>query len=181
MAVGVNGSTYVLLNGAFTPHAFGKSYRMSRGLVMLESLESADLKSFSKDFNFQGIEPFTLLRMTSKIEEARWDGMQIHYGEKDIAQPWIWASAQLYSKAAIENRQLWYEALLQQNPKKEDLLNFHLNGGDGDPYNDMVMNRNNMVRTVSVTMVAQNGDHGVMEHVDLIHGKHEHLVLEGTQ
>lgn len=181
MAIGENGSTYVLLNGAFTPHPFGKTYRMSRGLLMLQSLESDDLQSFSIAFNFQGIEPFTLLRMAAVIEEIRWDGDQLHYLKKDSAQPLIWASAQLYSKAAIENRQLWYKALLLQNPKKEDLLNFHLKGGDGDPYNDMVMNRNNMVRTVSVTMVARNGDHGVVEHVDLIHDKHERLLLEGTQ
>lgn len=181
MAIGVEGSTYVLLNGAFTPHPFGKSYRMSRGLVMLESLEAPDLKSFIKDFDFQGIEPFTLLRMASSIEEIRWDGGQIHYLEKDTSQPLIWASAQLYSKEAIGNRQLWYKALLKQNPSREDLLNFHLEGGDGDPHNDMVMNRKNMVRTVSVTMVAREGKIGVVEHVDLIHDKREHLVFQENQ
>lgn len=181
MAIGVNGSTYVLLNGAFVPHEFGKTYRMSRGLLMLESLEAANLKSFSKDFNFQCIEPFTLLRMASKIEEIRWDGDHLHYFEKDTSLPWIWASAQLYNKEALDNRQLWYKALLQQNPTKEALLNFHLKGGDGDPHNDMVMNRKNMVRTVSVTMVARDAAESIVQHVDLIHDKHDHLVLEAPQ
>ncbi len=152
MAIGKNGGVAVLLNGAFDSHSHKPPYRLSRGLLLLESLESENLKMFANRFDFSGIEPFTLVFLHQRIEEIRWDGKDIHYAEFNEEQPKLWASAQLYSKAVRAKRQKWFNELLRsENANAEDVLDFHLTGGDGDIENDLVMNRGGLVQTVSVT------------------------------
>ncbi|HKL03870.1 MAG TPA: NRDE family protein, partial [Cryomorphaceae bacterium] len=56
MAIGKSGAVAVLLNGAFYPHAYNPPYSLSRGLLLLESLECEKLQTFASDFDFSGIE-----------------------------------------------------------------------------------------------------------------------------
>ncbi|MEM9052628.1 MAG: hypothetical protein AAGC47_11290, partial [Bacteroidota bacterium] len=61
--------------------------------------------------------------------------------------------------------------IFEQLNSADQLLDFHLNGGDGDPENDMVMNRNNMVRTVSVSQIIAGDGSKSIQHRDLIKQK----------
>lgn len=142
-----------LLNGAFQHHTFGGTYRLSRGLMVLDSLNFPHLKDFL-GFNFEGIEPFTLVRFSDIIEELRWDGQKAHYKTFDDKIPHIWSSAQLYAPEIILKRKKWFDETLRHNPlNAESLADFHHNGGTGDGINDMVMNRAGLVQTVSISQI----------------------------
>lgn len=175
MAIGRKGSHVVLLNGAFEPHEFGKTYRKSRGIMVLESLDYQFFADFRSGYDFDGIEPFTLVHFANGIHELRWDGTAVHYRKHQADKGRIWASAQLYTPAVRQKRDQWFANLLSTEPSADEVFHFHLNGGDGDTGNDMVMNRANLVRTVSVTQVATDGSHIDVRHKDLIHGKSESI------
>jgi len=167
----------VLLNGAFEAHKMGESYRKSRGILLLESLNYANVFEFVAKNTFKGIEPFTLIEFQENIREIRWDGNKVHKETYDQSQPQIWASAQLYSIEIRKKRQTWFENLLHQNPQGEEVLEFHFNGGDGDPENDLVMNRNGLVQTVSITQLLDYQDQIEIKHYDLVENTKEVLAF----
>ncbi|HKK40708.1 MAG TPA: hypothetical protein VJ949_14900 [Cryomorphaceae bacterium] len=170
--------TTVLLNGAFFPHESKLNYRKSRGLVVLDSLNLSSLNNFHKDA-LDGVEPFTLLRFGKVIEELRWDESVVHFRTYDSTKPLIVGSAKLYSREALEKRQVWFEDLLYPDaPGRREIWNFHVQGGDGDPENDMVMNRFNMVCTVSVSQVYSSQGKKKVRHLDLIRNQSEEIILE---
>ncbi len=160
-----------LLNGAFHTHEFGKTYRLSRGLMVLASLNYPSLNAF-QSFDFNQIEPFTMVRVSGQIEELRWDGKQRYFVEKEISKPHIWSSAQLYSTEVRNAREKWFEELLVSGSQDSELMSrFHHEGGIGDIENDLVMNRNNRVRTVSITQSAWSRKGNQVHHWDLINKK----------
>ena len=176
LAIGKNNTT-LLLNGAFVAHQRKLRYRKSRGIVVLDSLDCSSLKELSTD-QLDGVEPFTLLRFGNEIEELRWDESKAHYRTYNPRKPLIVASAKLYSSRVLDNRQKWFDALMRQAPLDSSRIwSFHLNGGDGDPENDMVMNRRNMVQTVSVSQIVTGGGEQQVKHFDLVRNKHEELTL----
>jgi hypothetical protein len=171
LAVGSSRKAVVLLNGAFEPHPFGGVYRRSRGLMVLDFLDFSDIEAFADSYNFDGIEPFTLVAFEGSIGELRWDGTNLHRAKFNPGSPHIWASAQLYTPAAREKRKVWFEDLLVQRSEEIDpavIFDFHLRGGDGDPENDMVMNRFDLVRTVSISQLSSNRDTATLRHLNLL-------------
>ena len=50
-----------LLNGGFTSHDRLEAYRMSRGIIVLDLLTTTDLYTTINDYDFDGIEPFTII------------------------------------------------------------------------------------------------------------------------
>lgn len=180
MAVGEGGSVYVLLNGAFEAHPPGGRYGKSRGLVVLESLEYPTLKAFAEAADLSQTEPFTLLRFGDVTEEMRRDSERTHYTAYSDGAERLWASAQLYSEKVRVDRKRWFRHLLASNPDADALLDFHLRGGEGDPENDMVMNRGGLVKTVSVTSVRIGPEEVTVIHKDLIEGSLQKLALKRT-
>lgn len=176
LAIGKDFTT-VLLNGAFLPHDRKLTYRKSRGLIVLESLNHFSLRELTGKLLI-GVEPFTLLRFGKKIEELRWDESEAHYRTYDPSEPLIFASAKLYSWQVLDKREKWFEDLLNEGPvDRSKIWSFHLNGGDGDPENDMVMNRHNMVRTVSVSQIVTLAQKKEVKHFDLVRESKEELTL----
>lgn len=173
MAIGEKGSVTVLLNGAFRQHPLGGKYRKSRGIMVLESLEYSSFDLFRRQYDFEGIEPFTMVHFSKGMSEIRWDGAQIYFKSHRPNKSEIWASAQLYSPEIVEARRQWFQALLSKRPGPAEVLDFHLNGGDGDPFNDMQMNRLNVVRTVSITQVKIGAGSVEVLHKDLIKGRND--------
>jgi len=158
----------VLLNGAFEAHKMGGSYSKSRGLLLLETLNFSDVFEFARESSLIGVEPFTLVDFQKSIREIRWDGNSVHERIYSVDQPHIWASAQLYSKENREKRRTWFSNLLDSNPDQDGILNFHFRGGDGDLENDLVMNRNGLVQTVSITQLVEKEDQSIIKHFDLV-------------
>ncbi|GAA4415755.1 NRDE family protein [Nibrella viscosa] len=149
-------STLCLLNGAFRAHVPQPPYRHSRGLVVLDFFQYTSLYEFLEDYAFTGIEPFTLLVVEAGLlVELRWDGARLHYTEPDPAQAHIWSSATLYSADVVARREAWFRAWLQTRTTYSlgAIRNFHKTAGAGDPENGLFMNRDNRIRTVSLTSV----------------------------
>lgn len=154
--------TLCLLNGAFEKHLPNPPYRQSRGQIIVDFFQYCNVDTFLEEYNFEGIENFTLI-IVQNIQEAislceiRWDGNILHHSVKDATIPHIWSSATLYSDEIRQQREQWFTTFQEQFPScsSDDLLDFHLNGGTGDHYNDMRVNRNNELVTQCVFQVVK--------------------------
>ena len=158
-----------LLNGGFQSYVREASYRMSRGVIVKAILKSDDFESDINDFNFEGIEPFTIVLVDwngdLKTYELVWDGKQKHY-TKLKQEPRIWSSSTLYTKEEKGLRNDWFAYWLKNNKdfKQEEILKFHLNSDFGTPGNSPRMKRS-YVETVSITSVIKVGNTTTMSYL----------------
>ena len=163
--------TACLLNGGFVKHISKPPYKKSRGLVLLDYFSFDDLESFNKHYDFKGIEPFTLVIVEQEnLYELRWDEVKTTVTKLDAEQPHIWSSVTLYSEEIIAKRKIWFQSWLSLNKEysKEAIVSFHRDGGDGDKTNDVLMNRENFLMTVSITSIEKRIDTLEMLYDDLI-------------
>ena len=167
-----------LLNGAFVPYKMGGTYRLSRGVMVLQSFEYSGLDVFAAEYDFDGMEPFTFVGIDYQenkvgILELRWDGTALHQRIYNPKQAHIWSSVQLYKPEIIVRRETWFQEWLKKHPthQLEDVQNFHQFGGEGDVYHDIRMNRDNRVRTVSTTAIESRGATVRMHYADLLTGE----------
>lgn len=185
IATNNNTKTVCLLNGAFERHQRKESYSRSRGLILLESFSYPAFADFISNVNLNGVEPFTLLLVdaenTLEITELRWDESQKHVSKIDATQPHIWSSSTLYDKTTQEQRQKWFQLLLEKHERlnKDLLLKFHLSKHDEDAFNDIVMERANGLQTVSVSqIVMKKGKVATFDYHDLVANKNYQLTNE---
>ena len=142
-----------LLNGAFEIHKRQLPYRKSRGLVVLESFDFDKIAIFCIKYDFEGIEPFTMiLGEHDLLMELRWDGIERHINILDETTPHIWSSCTLYNKEVRQMREQWFYDFLN-TPKYEDLWSFHLTPNDIMPENAILMQRPSGVQTVSISQL----------------------------
>lgn len=181
IALKENGDAAVLLNGAFICHASEPPYRISRGVLFLEVLSANHPAwTFSK-IDLAGIEPFTLILFEkNSLYEFRWDGSERYCKQLSASRPHIWSSATLYDGLIIKKREQWFARFLNAtpNPTQQDILNFHHFTGDGDSQNDLMMERNGIYSTVSITSILLNADRGVMKYYDLKGDKRSEIKIE---
>ena len=165
-----NGNAAVLLNGAFSKHDPQPPYRLSRGIIFLDIIGAVrPCFAFTK-INLQNIEPFTIIIFESNcLFECRWDGQQKHCTQLKNCRPYIWSSATLYEKDVVTKRENWFTQWLNKNPHptQEDILQFHQFTGDGDINNDLKMNRDGKMLTVSVTGIELDKYAAKMKYIDL--------------
>ena len=165
-----NGNAIVFLNGGFVRHTPQPPYRKSRGLILLDLINAPDPAMAFSLIPLHQIEPFTaVLWSTGQLFECRWDGSKKYMTELPGSQPHIWSSATLYDEEVVEKRKSWFRKWLQQHkhPSPDDILHFHQFTGDGDTHNDLRMNRNGQVFTVSVTLMALTDELTQMHYLDL--------------
>lgn len=169
--------TLCLLNGAFNKHERRPFYRQSRGLVLLDFFKYNHIENFLHNYNFTDIEPFTLLLFETKKEtrliEAKWDGEVIHSKPLSSDKPGIWSSATLFSSEVISSREKWFSEFLDEHKKDaaENILHFHEFGGGHGDSNSVMMNRDNMVKTVSITSIKRYTTNSVIAYKDVITGR----------
>lgn len=160
--IGVSGKNRLicLLNGGFTAHERKEEYRMSRGIIVKDLLTANDAISEIKRYDFNGVEPFTLIMVDwenhLRIFELVWDETEIHFTEKPLA-PQIWSSSLLYTQDMKEKREQWFSTFLFENlkPTSEKILQFHKTAGEGNLDVDVVMDRG-FVKTKSITQVVKS-------------------------
>jgi hypothetical protein len=165
-----NGQAIVFLNGGFVRHTPQPPYRRSRGLILLDLIDAEDPFKKFLSVSLHQIEPFTAVIFSDgQLFECRWDAQQKHSVRLNADEPHIWSSVTLYDSAVIEKRRAWFNEWLHKNkqPSQHDILNFHQFTGDGDAHNDLRMNRNGQVFTVSVTSMAITDDVIDMHYLDL--------------
>lgn len=171
IAMHENGNAIVLLNGGFTKHTPAPPYNRSRGLVVLEIIREAFPSKVFSALNLKEVEPFTLVLLDNNtLYECRWDGKLKHQKALDIMQSYIWSSVTLYHDEVIQKREYWFSRWIAKNPQPamQDILHFHLFTGEGDRHNDLCMNRNNEMLTLSVTGMEISDEKGIMHYHDLL-------------
>ena len=156
--------TLCLLNGAFVNHKRTPPYRLSRGQMVLEFFKYANVEQFLEDYNFEGIEPFTLVMVETadsiQLTELVWDGESPHIRRLDANEAYIWSSATLYPKEIASQRAGWFEEWLASHNdfEQQQIMDFHRSGGRGDLWNNFVMKRGDNLQTVSITSIQKTED-----------------------
>ena len=170
IALHENGNAAVLLNGAFEKHVPALSYRQSRGKVFLNIISRERPVREFHQAELSHIEPFTLILLEGQnLYECRWDGSQKYYLQLKKHRPYIWSSVTLYDKVTIGKREQWFAGFLNHNPNptQHDVLQFHRFGGEGDEKNDLLMERDRVYSTVSITSMLLTADRGSMKYLDI--------------
>lgn len=172
-----------LLNGAFVKHKHQPPYKRSRGTMVLDFFRFANAESFFSGYDFEGMEPFTFLIVDhGQPWELRWDEQQTHVKMLDPLGYYLWSSATLYPGEVGEMRQQWFRDWLEgrRDFSPAAILDFHKTGGRGDDWNGFIMNRNNLVQTVSITQIVK-GETGIsLVYNDLLKGTAKSGNLEMT-
>jgi uncharacterized protein with NRDE domain len=164
-----------LLNGEFKKHVRNTPYKMSRGIIVKNILSADDAFSYIHDFNFDNIEPFTIVLVDWKHQletyELVWDGRTKHF--KKLAQePRIWSSSPLYTDEMKNLRQNWFGDWLLENKEfsQEKILEFHNNESFGNAETSIKMKRP-FVETVSITSIEKREKNVSMEYFDVLNDK----------
>jgi uncharacterized protein with NRDE domain len=169
-----NGNAVVLLNGGIVKHEHKPPYRRSRGLILLDLIDSENPFRTYNRIDLQGIEPFTVIILDDEqLYECRWDGARKYSSKLDNSRPYIWSSVTLYPDEVIAKRENWFRQWLLNNPSptQQDILRFHQFTGDGDMRNDLLMNRDGEMCTVSVTSIKLENAISQMHYLDLKNNK----------
>jgi hypothetical protein len=176
IAYDVKGYTLCLLNGANKAHHPKANYKKSRGLMLLDFYCYNEPEDFATLYDFEGIEPFTLILAYScsdtervKLFELKWDEEHVELISHDSSLPQIWSSVTLYSNEVIEERKKWFELWLSKNTAytTDTILFFHHFGGNGSSENDLVINRSTK-KTVSICCINKNLSHTDIIYEDII-------------
>jgi hypothetical protein len=170
VALKQSGDAAVLLNGAFDKHQRLLTYRKSRGLIFMEIIKAPKPDLYFDELDLRGIEPFTLIVFVSeRLYECIWDGEYKYVLQRDTSASYIWSSVTLYNRNARLRRQQWFDEWREsaKNVTPENILHFHRSAGNNDDENGLVMNRNNIMRTVSITSIKLSPAQNSMTYLDL--------------
>ncbi len=170
-----------LLNGGFKNHIKKKKYRMSRGVIVKEILSVDKPVQFIENFNFENIEPFTIVLLdwsvNLKVYELVWDGIIKHFKQLPN-EPKIWSSSTLYTNEMKELRNQWFTDWVEENPEfyQQKIIAFHTDDRKGTPEVSVKMKRPN-IETVSVTSIQKRAKHIDIIYRDLIMNRLLNLVF----
>lgn len=170
-AVDEEGTVLVLLNGANEKHQFQPPYRKSRGLIVLEMISSLSPKDFWLEIDLRNIEPFTLvLFQNEELFQLRWNGTEKEKIQLDTYENHVWSSATLYPNEIRENRSNWFYSFLESNPEisETEMLHFHRYTEEENKENGLVINRNDELKTLSITQSVIEKNKVSILHYDLI-------------
>ena len=165
-----NSTVLVLLNGAEEKHQLKESYRKSRGLIVLDLISSNSVVQSWNDIDLKTIEPFTLVLFEDgKLYQLRWNEIEKTSTLLNINKNYIWSSSTLYPKNVREERANWFYAFLDSNPEisATEMMQFHQYTEDGNQENGLVINRNDALKTLSITQTVIENNKVVLSHIDL--------------
>ena len=176
------GNVYVLLNGAEQKHTPNPPYRKSRGLILLDIINSNNILNGWNLINLSNIEPFTIIAFfDDQLFQIRWNGMEKSLNQLGTNKSYIWSSATLYSEAVISMRESWFSEFLNHNKEgicSNDLISFHSITQKNDKLNGLVINRDNSMLTKNITQCEITKDSFTLKHLDLI--SKEKLIISET-
>lgn len=163
-----------LLNGGFEIHERKDSYRVSRGVVVLDALVEKSIDDFVNLYHLVDVEPFTMIwvdLVPFKLFELVWDGNKLHKKQLANDQAHFWSSSTLYNLDWRTKRKAWFlEWLKSHGTDAKSIKDFHMNGGEQHVLFGFIMSRNNgQLKTISITQV-EFDEILEMRHYDLIDG-----------
>lgn len=172
-AASESGTVAVLLNGAFRAHVASPPYRKSRGLILLEIIESDDPHSCFNLIDLDNIEPFTvILYQAMQLYELRWDGNKKYEQLLPATENQIWSSSTLYTDAVIKTRETLFDKFIRsgKNIKAESVIDFHADNNN-DAENGFIIDRGTGMKTFSITQaIIEPGNIRFLHH-DLLQHK----------
>lgn len=170
-AVDEHSNVLVLLNGADEKHVISGNYKKSRGLIVLEIIATKSPFETWKTINLENIEPFTLVLYESlQLYQLRWNGEAKKTLVLNPNQNHIWSSSTLYSAAIREIRTSWFTTFLDTKPEvaETELFNFHRYTEEKNAENGLVINRNEVLKTLSITQTVIDKNIVEIHYTDLI-------------
>lgn len=166
-----SGDVLILLNGANEKHISQPPYRKSRGLVLLDLAKTADLIQTWSNISLDKIEPFTVVAYSNRtLVQLRWNSQVKSLLHLDANLPYIWSSATLYTPEAQQMRKQWFFDFINRHhgkPNTNDLLDFHTKTAPTDTHNGLIINRNETMRTQSVTQCNLQTDQFKLSYYDV--------------
>ena len=160
----------VLLNGAQEKHIPKSNYRKSRGLIVLELISVENSLQYWESVDLTDIEPFTIVLFeNNKLLQLQWNEIEKSKEEKDENQFHIWSSSTLYFKEIREQRKIWFANFIKENynPSSEEILHFHQFTESENKEFGLQINRNDVLKTISITQCKVKNDIIQMKYLDL--------------
>jgi len=170
-AIDEAGTVLVLLNGADEKHQISGNYRKSRGLIVLDIISSFSPIKAWNEIDLDNIEPFTLVLFEeNNLYQLRWNGSAKDKINLDENQNYIWSSTTLYAKDVRENRARWFFDYMNSKEvfSEKDMFDFHRYTKNENTENGLVINRNEFLKTLSITQTTIENSGSKMKHYDLV-------------
>ena len=165
------GSIAMLFNGEFIKHDKANSYTKSRGIILLELFACIDCLIAFEQYNFLGVEPFSIILFQKNIlYRLVWNGISKSIIILPTNQHHIFSSATLYGHTVAQNRKQWLLNYLAKNKNidKDVLINLHKNTNIDDKENGLIINRNNITCTLSISQAVITKQQILVRHFNLI-------------
>lgn len=176
-AVAENANVLVLLNGAAEKHRWNPPYRKSRGLIVLDLIGSDSPIESWKAIDLDDIEPFTLvLYEQTDLFQLRWNGKEKETTKLDTNRNYVWSSSTLYPAPIRKQRSEWFYQFLETKPQvnEAEMFNFHRYTENEDAQYGLVINRDEKLKTLSITQAVIERNKVALVHHDLLdHQKSE--------
>lgn len=165
------GTVLVLLNGASEKHQLKPSYRKSRGLIVLDLISGVSPRGFWEKIDLENIEPFTLvLFQDQQLFQLRWNGDVKESIELNCNEKHIWSSSTLYPADIRKERSAAFYSFLDNTPmiSENEMYQFHRHSDSENQENGLVINRNNELKTLSITQSVIKKNKVAILHYDLV-------------
>ncbi|WP_418262050.1 NRDE family protein [Flavobacterium faecale] len=175
------GTILVLLNGADEKHHHQPPYRKSRGVIVLEIIGSSSPIEFWNQIDLENIEPFTLvLYQEEKLYQLRWDETNKETLFLDTNKKHIWASSTLYPLEVRTKRSELFHVFLDKKEviSEDELYQFHRYTDSDNLENGLVINRNEVLKTLSITQTILQENILTLKHYDLIQEQESQISFE---
>ena len=165
-----SGTVACLLNGAYEPYDRSQVFPKSRGIILLESFKYPTARVFAEQHDLSETAPFTIvIESNGEISQTIWDGRSATFDILDPDVPHFWSSVTLYPEHVRKWRRTLFETWLKEHdqPTQDAIMDFHRFGGRGDAENDFVMDRNGIVKTLSISSVISLAEVYNFRHLNL--------------
>lgn len=144
----------ILLNGAAEKHQPRLHYRKSRGLILLDLMSHPSILTAWDSIDLDVIEPFTIITYwKTNLYQLRWDSTLKKRIKLDSNLSYIWSSATLYSTDIQALRKQWFNEFLSSQSciDEKSIREFHLHTESSNTEYGLVINRNEQIKTRSLT------------------------------
>ena len=186
IAANGEGRISCLLNGGIEPHQKQPIHTYSRGKVLLDFVSSKNVQEFFEGSDLTSVEPFTIINIEHKkgsinlFTESIWDGSRKHIRKLDQQQPYIWSSVTLYKEEQLVLRKEWFNKFIQTYYPRftpEKVLAFHSGTHTDDKATNVLMQREDDLKTVSITQITPHNDKLFMKYSDLLEQSEHEIVI----
>ena len=105
----------------------------------------------------------------NKLTQLQWNEVEKSTTEFDTKQFHIWSSSTLYSKEIREQRKTWFTNFIKSKncPTSQEILHFHQFTESENKEFGLQINRNDVLKTISITQCKVTNDTIKMDYLDL--------------